>query len=495
MYYLNIEEKINTLVKPLFYRPAQLRGLAFLGMLLLALTLLGGMIWRNLHRFETVLSYVNYSHRIQNVSVSLQQSLIEYLTEVPTVSPSAALAKTLADMDILIADPRYLSADTRTSLDTVRNLLADVGTLGKIEKNTRLITALKVMSETLDKETLQRENLLQDISSDTQAELNVALFILAWILLVALLFLHFRILHPLHDLKQLLQRLVEEDYSPITTNHLDPLLLPVFNSYNEMVNHLAELEEAKRLHAQSLQQEVRLATQALLEQQYSLARAERLAAIGEVAAELAHEIRNPLAGIQMAFTNFRRETDNPDQLERLDLINTELKRLTSMLNEMLDNSRHTPEPATNFDVVTLIRDLLALTRYQIDESICLQLEATGPLQVHLPESGLRQALLNLLLNAADAIEENTGWIEVQVREAHELHINVSDNGTGFSEDMLEHGIRPFRTSRQRGTGLGLAMVQRFVKDMGGTITLSNLIPHGARVSIVLPNVYSTGDIL
>ena len=248
-------------------------------LLLLALTILGGMIWRNLHRFETVLSYVNYSHRIQNVSVGLQQSLIEYLTENSPVSPTTALAKTLSDMDALIADPRYLSADTQTSLVSVRSLLADVGKLDQIEKNTRLITALKVMSETLDKEALQREHLLQDISSDTQAELDVALLILTWILLVALLFLHFRILHPLNDLKQLLQRLVEEDFSPITTDHLDPLLLPVFNSYNEMVNHLAELEESKRLHAQSLQQELRLATQALLEQQYSLARAELVSRI------------------------------------------------------------------------------------------------------------------------------------------------------------------------------------------------------------------------
>ncbi len=475
-------------MKPLFYRPAQLRGLAFLGLLLLALAILGGMIWRNLHRFETVLSYVNHSHRIQNVSVGLQQSLIEYLTDTTPALSSAALAKTLTDMDVLIADPRYLSADTRDSLETVRGLIADVGTLDKIEKNTRLITALKVMSATLDKEASQRESLLQDISSDTEAELDVALLILTWTLLVALLFLHFRILYPLNDLKQLLQRLVEEDFSPITTDHLDPLLLPVFNSYNEMVNHLAELEEAKRLHAQSLQHEVRLATQALLEQQYSLARAERLAAIGEVAAELAHEIRNPLAGIQMAFSNFRRETDNPDQLERLDLISAELKRLANMLNEMLEKSRHTPELATNFDVVALIRDLLTLTRYQIDESIRLQLDASGPLPVHLPESGLRQAVLNLLLNAADALEDGSGCIDVQIREdQHGLHINVLDNGPGFSKDMLEHGIRPFRTSRQRGTGLGLAMVQRFVKDMGGSITLSNQLPHGARVSIVLPS--------
>lgn len=288
--------------------------------------------------------------------------------------------------------------------------------------------------------------------------------------------------------------MTEENFTPITTDHLDPLLLPVFNSYNEMAKHLAELEDTNRLHAQSLQHEVRLATQALLEQQYSLARADRLAAIGEVAAELAHEIRNPLAGIQMAFNNLRREIDDTDQLERLDLINAELKRMARLLNDMLDQSRHSPELSSAFDMRTLIRDLVALTRYQIAESIGLEIDAPGPLPVHLPESEIRQALLNLILNAADALEGNLGTIRIKARTDRQgLRIDVQDDGIGFSKDMLEHGIRPFRTSRQRGTGLGLAMVQRFVKDVGGTISLTNQSTHGACVSILLPNDCITRD--
>jgi signal transduction histidine kinase len=363
-----------------------------------------------------------------------------------------------------------------------------LSSLKKEEKHNRLLTALKLMSETLDNEALQREELLEDISRDTQTELYMALATFTAILFVAVLFLRLRILHPLNDLRELLQRLTEENFTPITTDHLDPLLLPVFNSYNEMVKHLAELEDANRLHAQSLQHEVRLATQALLEQQNSLARADRLAAIGEVAAELAHEIRNPLAGIQMAFNNLRREIDDVDQLERLDLINAELKRMARLLNDMLDQSRHSPEVASAFDVRTLIRDLVALTRYQIAESIRLEIDAPFSLPVHLPESGIRQALLNLILNAADALEGNSGTICIKARTDRQgLRIDVQDDGIGFSQDMLEHGIRPFRTSRQRGTGLGLAMVQRFVKDVGGTISLANQPTHGACVSILLPN--------
>lgn len=474
-------------MKPVYYRPVQLRGLVFLGLLLLALAILGSMIWRNLHHFETVLSYVNYSHRIQNVSVGLQQAVIEYLTEKPQSSSPKALTKMLAEMDLLKKDLRYLSTATREGLETVSSLLADVEGLEKNEKHNRLITALKVMSKTLEDEGLQREKLLEDISLDTQSELYVALVTFVLILLGAMLFLHRRILHPLNDLTKLLEQLTEENYSPINTDHLDPLLLPVFNSYNEMVMHLAELEESKRLYAQSLQQEVRLATQALLEQQSSLARAERLAAIGEVAAELAHEIRNPLAGIQIAFSNLRREIDDHEQCERIELIGNELKRLARLLNDMLDQSRHSPESASDFDVAKLIRDLVVLTRYQIPEHIQLQIDDYASMRVHLPESGFRQALLNLILNSADALEKNSGLIRIKVfTDKQDLHIHVLDNGPGFSEEMLRYGIRPFRTSHQRGTGLGLAMVQRFIKDAGGTIELTNQQPHGACVTLLLP---------
>jgi signal transduction histidine kinase len=472
-------------MSPIFYRPAKLRALAFLGLLLVAVSILGGMIWRTNHHFETVLSYVDYSHRIQKVTVDLQQYLLGHLLEEP-LQP-VALNKTLSEIDALMMNSPYLSDDTRHNLTAVRATLSNVSNLRGEQKNVHLTAALKIMSETLDHETLYREQLLEDINLDTQNELYLALGTFSVILLGAMLFLHFRILQPLHDLRRLLERLTEENFTPITTDHLDPLLLPVFNSYNEMVKHLAELEETKRLYAQSLQREVRIATQALLEQQASLARAERLAAVGEVAAELAHEIRNPLAGILMAFNNLRREVADQFQCERMDLISSELKRLALLLSDMLNQSKHSPEVASNFDMAVLIQDLLKLTRYQIPERIQLSSDTPMVLPVHLPESGIRQALLNLILNAVEALEEQAGTVVIKVRvEAIGLVIEVLDNGRGFSQDMLDYGIRPFRTSHARGTGLGLAMVQRFVKNMGGTIKLSNQAAHGACVTISFP---------
>ncbi len=483
-------------MKPILSRPAKVRAMLFLGLLFMAIGILGGTIWRNFHHFESVLSYVDYSHRIQKISVGLHQSIIGYLIENNDNLQPVALSKTLEEMEELMEDKRYLSDITKANLAELRTMLKGVAELDQQEKNGRLSKALKIMDETLEYEALQREKSLEDINFNTQNELYIALATFTLILVGAIGFLYSRILHPLNDLSKLLERLTEENFTPITTAHLDPLLLPVFNSYNVMVIHLAELEEAKRLYAQSLQHEVRLATQALLEQQYSLARAERLAAIGEVAAELAHEIRNPLAGIQMAFNNLRREIDDQQQGERIDLINSELKRLAVLLSDMLNQSKHTPEIASYFDMSALIRDLTALTRYQIPECIQLEINAPEVLKVHLPESETRQMLLNLLLNAADALDNQPGFIRINVyigNRGRGLGIDVIDNGPGFNQDMLDYGIRPFRTSRQRGTGLGLAMVQRFVKNLEGTIKLRNQRPHGACVTVLLPDICIAGE--
>jgi signal transduction histidine kinase len=317
--------------------------------------------------------------------------------------------------------------------------------------------------------------------------LYVTLLVFVLILLSALFFLYFRILHPLNDLRLLLDKLAGESYTPITTDHLDPLLLPVFGSYNHMVGHLADLEEANRQHTQSLQREVKLATQALLGQQHSLAKAERLAAMGEVAAELAHEIRNPLAGIQMAFSNLRREMADAGQSERIRMIDAELKRLTRLLNGMLDQSKHTPEHASHFDLSALVHDLVVLARYQIADNITITVEVPS-MPVYLPESEIRQILLNLILNAAQALPTQGGHINITANKNEQgLSIQVLDDGTGFSKALLTQGITPFRTTKAQGTGLGLTMVQRFVRDMGGTIKLSNQLLQGACVSLRLPD--------
>jgi signal transduction histidine kinase len=480
----------NQTVKPFSYRYAQVRGWALLGLLLLVLVLLGGMIWRNLERFETVRAYVGYAHHIQEVAFKLQDALTGYFT---TGSNRRLHAQQLSELSTRLAElarhDYHVAADTPNKLTEVSRLIVEISRerLPPESQEALLLRALKITSAMLDQETLERERLVEEIGQATRTEISLVFGVLAAILLFGGVFFRRQILAPLNNLKELLLRLAHEDFTPIETARIDPLLLPVFNSYNDMVKRLAELEEVKRHHAESLEAEVRAATRALLEQQASLSRTERLAAVGELAAGIAHELRNPLAGIQMTCVNLRNEIDDTEQAERVDLIIAELKRMGRLLNELLDNGRHTPAPVAECDVGVLIRELVTLTRYQIQPNIRLDWSASNDLVCRLPGCRLRQTLLNLILNSAQAIGDQNGTIEIcACRGDDHVLLTVTDDGPGFPEEILQTGIRPFATGRPGGTGLGLAMVQRFTRDLGGQLELSNVEPHGARVSLTLP---------
>jgi signal transduction histidine kinase len=446
------------------------------------------MIWRNLHRLEMVRAYMSYSHRVQQVSLNLQQVLLKNFSGETTITINLNKLKQLdGEVKNLTLLDYHSAPETPEQLRRLHHLLSELINGRSQIQPSKLFPALNLMKQVLDAEIVQDEQILREISRDTRTELELAIGTLIAILLLGGWFFRRRIFSPLEDLTQLLSRLAKGDFSPISTRHLTPLLLPVFNSYNEMVLRLRELEEEKRLHAQSLEVEIRAAAQALLEQQRSLARAERLAAVGELAASIAHELRNPLAGIRMSCSNLRKEIDNPNQAQRLDLIGDELKRLTRLLNDLLDQAKHTPQPATEVFLASVVRELLALTRYQIPAHLQLESKIPETLSYRLPEGNFRQALLNLVLNAAQAMGETPGTVRIEARENNNtLCLMVSDEGPGFSQEMLDGGIRPFVSGGQQGTGLGLTMVQRFAREAGGHVQLANKQPYGACVTLVFP---------
>jgi signal transduction histidine kinase len=250
---------------------------------------------------------------------------------------------------------------------------------------------------------------------------------------------------------------------------------------------LEELENAHQSHAALLEREVREATSALLQQQHSLARAERLAVTGELAASVAHELRNPLASIQMALSNLREDATDPDVVERIGLINDEAIRVERLLNDILNSARHAPEPARMVHLSSLIGRLLALTRYQLPANVQLESEVPGDLSCRVPEDRLRQALLNLILNAAEVMEASGGKVLVAAEtQADMVRITVTDEGPGFPPELLRNGSRAFVTTREGGTGLGLAIVRRFAHEVRGQLLLENRQPRGACATLLLP---------
>jgi signal transduction histidine kinase len=236
----------------------------------------------------------------------------------------------------------------------------------------------------------------------------------------------------------------------------------------------------------SLEQEVRAATSALLKQQQTLARTERLATAGEVSATLAHELRNPIAGVHVTLNNLRAELTDPALRERIDLVIAELQRITRLLNGLLQQSSHVPEVRRTVNVGAMVQELATLIRYQLPPQIRLVVDAPQELRCRLPEDGVRQALLNLVLNAVEASQPAAGEVVLQVEQRERnVCFRVLDNGPGFPDDMLSGGVRPFVTSRESGTGLGLAIVKRFARDLGGELGIANRSPHGACVTMTL----------
>lgn len=472
------------------YRYTRLRAWALLTLLLLVLLLLGGMIWRNFERLETMRAYVTYAHRIQQVATDIQAALTDYFISQNRELQGQRLSRLTTEIIDLGRNDQHVAPETPQQLESLRTtILAFTDDSATPEQQeTRLLKALSITGAIMDAETQQREGLLEDIGHSTRTEIILVFATVVALLVLVGFFLRYRILAPLQDLEQLLLRLAGEDYTPIATQQIDPLLLPVFDSYNLMVRHLAELEEHQRHYAESLEAEVRSATRALLEQQAGLARNERLAAVGELAAGIAHELRNPLAGIQMSCVNLRSEIEDPDKIQRVSLVIDELKRMARLLNELLDLSKHTPAPVTELDLPAMIRELVTLLRYQIPPTIQLRFEGPEHLLCQLPASRIRQCLLNLILNAAEAIGQQPGLITIAVRQedGDRLSLAVADNGPGFSPDMLRAGIRPFVTGKSAGTGLGLAMVQRFARELGGQLQLGKNDPGGALVRMLIP---------
>jgi signal transduction histidine kinase len=272
---------------------------------------------------------------------------------------------------------------------------------------------------------------------------------------------------------------------------VDPVLEPLIANYNHMVTRLARLEAEQQARQASLEAAVRVATRELLAHNRSLAQADRLAAVGEMAAGLAHELRNPLAGIQLALANMREELADAEMRARLERIGGELGRVTELMNGLLNQARLTPETAIPVHLASMAAEVLALASYQVPTEIVFEPDIPDDLRCLLPENRLRQALLNLALNAAQGMDAG-GTIQVSARRVEDtLSLSVSDQGPGFSEAMLRTGVRPFASTRTGGTGLGLASVRRLAQDLGGTIHLENVqlkkTPlRGGRVTLSLP---------
>jgi PAS domain S-box-containing protein len=233
-----------------------------------------------------------------------------------------------------------------------------------------------------------------------------------------------------------------------------------------------------------------------------LANSDRLASLGLLAAGVSHEINNPLASITTCLDGLgrrmRQHEGGPpaaELAEYLDLIRGEVARCCE-LTERLKVLGHRPRPTPQaVDIGAAIRDTLALVRYLAENrGVAIELDAAaGVPPVHADEQQVRQVVLNLVLNAIQAVE-GPGWVRVSTRagDPGTAVIEVADSGVGIAPRELTQIFEPFYSSRPdgRGTGLGLFITKIIVEQFGGSIAVASTPGQGTRFTVVLPTAPS-----
>jgi two-component system sensor histidine kinase HydH len=222
-------------------------------------------------------------------------------------------------------------------------------------------------------------------------------------------------------------------------------------------------------------------------------RSEKLAAIGELAAGVAHEIRNPLSSIR-GFAQYLRHAlkKKPKEQEYADTMVSEVDRINSVVTDLLTFARPMEAELAPTDVTELIEHTLRLIQADArSRSIDVQMRISDLSKIPLDANQMTQAILNLLLNALDAVK-NGGRIEVGAEldpSDSLIRIWVEDDGSGISADQKGKIFDPFFTTRDKGTGLGLAIVHKIVENHNGEINLESPPPaksRGCRFTIGIP---------
>jgi two-component system, NtrC family, sensor histidine kinase HydH len=248
--------------------------------------------------------------------------------------------------------------------------------------------------------------------------------------------------------------------------------LVVFNVVGIVVGMLADAQRRVAGRYRRAAESLEVANRELRESYEHLRRANRLSALGEIAAGLAHEIRHPLASIggALEIIESRASADSPEA-EFSKLARTELHRLDRLVAEFLQYARpHEPE-LREMPMREVVERVMALARVEADRASVTLRTDMSPAEpaAFIDPRQIEQVLLNVVLNA---IQASPSGGQVMVRESidpREVVIDVSDEGSGIPDEDLPRIFSPFFTTREKGTGLGLAIAHRIVTTHGGSI--------------------------
>jgi len=250
------------------------------------------------------------------------------------------------------------------------------------------------------------------------------------------------------------------------------------------------LEQEIKQYAADLELRVAERTAELLEAHDRLAHSEKVAALGRVAAQVAHEVRNPLYGLLLYSTHLKEQLAGKiagEQVELFDNMIDTINQLTSTTEQILDFARPVRLALKPVDLNSVVNAVLKLLHLQISENgIKVKFDHNDAnATTMLDEACIRAALLNLILNAVEAMPTG-GTLSIACATAGEtLSLVINDTGRGMTEDRVKKIFEPFNSDKSSGLGLGMPYAKKIIEEHGGTIEVESKLSEGTRVWINL----------
>jgi signal transduction histidine kinase len=255
----------------------------------------------------------------------------------------------------------------------------------------------------------------------------------------------------------------------------------VLDAWNSATARLTHTHE-------TLRQEVGRLARELEVKNRELARTNRLADLGRMAAHLSHEVRNQLVPVSLYLSLLRRRlADDDGSLNILARIDAGFFSLECTVNDLLSFTTDRPPRWQTFLVRDLIDEVCQSLGPQLHaQAIEVEIDAPPTMLVSADREMLRRALLNLLLNALDAMARGGEMVITAFRSAKSFELEVADSGGGLPDEVRPRAFEPFYTTKSGGTGLGLAIVERVMAAHGGSVTAVNCPEGGAAFTLQIP---------
>jgi len=251
-----------------------------------------------------------------------------------------------------------------------------------------------------------------------------------------------------------------------------------------------EAEKVLARDKSKLEKLIREKTKEMLKIQRKINRENRLADIGKLAASVAHELRNPLATINISSFNLKNKTEGEDLHKHLDRIRKKVEEANRIIDNLLNYSRLRPPNREKFNLhdrlEEAVREIRNRKNYPV-ENLKLEIEPVRDSEISADPYQLGEVFSNILNNAFNAIDREHGEVAIGAHtDDGKAVIVIRDNGEGIEKEFLKKVFDPFFSTRAKGTGLGLAICRQIIKNHGGSIELDSERGSGTTVTISIP---------